>query len=93
MLVPRFVLQELQQLADGSNAQKRVRGRRGLDILNRIQEAFSQRIIIYLADYEEITTINTQLVRLVHKIQGILLTSDYNQSKIANLQKMVIPKH
>ncbi|PSF39443.1 hypothetical protein C7H19_01250 [Aphanothece hegewaldii CCALA 016] len=90
ILVPQFILQELQQLADGSNDQKRVRGRRGLDILNRVQETFPDRIVIHSADYEDITTVDAKLVHLAQEINGILLTNDYNLSKVANLQKVGI---
>jgi uncharacterized protein YacL len=90
LLVPNFILQELQQLADAANDQKRVRGRRGLDILNRMQEAFPDRIVIHPADYEDITTVDNKLVRLAQEINSTLLTNDYNLSKVANLQKIVI---
>lgn len=90
ILVPQFILQELQQLADGSNDQKRVRGRRGLDILNRMQESFPDRIVIHPAEYEEITTVDAKLVHLALEINGTLLTNDYNLSKVANLQKVLI---
>ncbi len=90
LLVPQFVLQELQQLADASNDQKRVRGRRGLDILNRMQEAFPERIVIHSADYDDITTVDAKLVHLAQEINGTLLTNDYNLSKVANLQKVTI---
>lgn len=90
ILVPQFVLQELQQLADASNDQKRVRGRRGLDILNRIQDSFPEQIIIHSADYEDIATVDAKLVHLAQEINATLLTNDYNLSKVANLQKVVI---
>lgn len=90
ILIPKFVLQELQQLADGSNDQKRIRGRRGLDILNNMQESFPDRIVINNADYEEINTVDSKLVRLAQEINAILITNDYNLSKVANLQKVFI---
>jgi uncharacterized protein YacL len=90
ILIPQFILQELQQLADGSNDQKRVRGRRGLDILNSIQEEFPERIVIHPADYEDISTVDAKLVHLAQEINATLLTNDYNLSKVANLQKVVI---
>jgi uncharacterized protein YacL len=90
ILIPQFILQELQQLADGSNDQKRVRGRRGLDILNRIQEEFPDRIIIHSADYEDISTVDAKLVHLAQEINATLLTNDYNLSKVANLQRVNI---
>ncbi|MBR8829644.1 MAG: putative PIN and TRAM-domain containing protein YacL [Chroococcopsis gigantea SAG 12.99] len=90
ILIPQFILQELQQLADGSNDQKRVRGRRGLDILNRIQEAYPDRIVIHPADYEDINTVDAKLVHLAQEINATVLTNDYNLSKVANLQKVAI---
>ncbi|MFM7575097.1 MAG: PIN/TRAM domain-containing protein [Snowella sp.] len=90
ILIPQFVLAELQQLADTSNDQKRVRGRRGLDILGRMQELYPERIIIHSADYEDISTVDAKLVHLSQEINGMLLTNDYNLSKVANLQKVII---
>lgn len=90
ILVPQFVLQELQRIADASNDQKRARGRRGLDILNQIQEAFPTRITIHPADYEDIPTVDAKLVRLTQEISGTLLTNDYNLNKVASLQKVTV---
>ncbi len=90
ILVPQFVLQELQQLADSTNDQKRVRGRRGLDILKQMQEAFPEQIVIHPADYDDIATVDAKLVHLALEINAILLTNDYNLSKVANLQKVMI---
>jgi uncharacterized protein YacL len=90
ILVPHFILQELQQLADAANDQKRVRGRRGLDILNRMQEGFPNRIVINPADYEDIATVDAKLIHLAQEINGTVLTNDYNLSKVANLQKVHI---
>ena len=90
ILVPQFVLQELQQLADGAKDLKRVRGRRGLDILNRIQAAYPDRIVLNSTDYDDITTVDAKLVRFVQEINGTLLTNDYNLSKVASLQKVPV---
>ncbi|TVQ26594.1 MAG: PIN/TRAM domain-containing protein [Leptolyngbya sp. DLM2.Bin15] len=90
LLVPQFVLLELQQVADSSNDQKRVRGRRGLDILNRIQANYPERIVIHPADYDDVTTVDAKLVRLAQEISGTLLTNDYNLNKVASLQKVEV---
>jgi len=90
IIVPQFVLQELQQLADVSNDLKRIRGRRGLDILNSMKTAFPDRIVIHQADYEDIATVDAKLVRFTQEINGTLLTNDYNLSKVANLQKVPV---
>ncbi|AFZ20990.1 PIN/TRAM domain-containing protein [Allocoleopsis franciscana] len=90
ILVSQFVLQELQQLADAANDQKRVRGRRGLEILNRMQQAYPDRLVIHPADYEDVNTVDAKLVRFAQDINGILVTNDYNLSKVANLQKVPV---
>ncbi len=90
ILIPQFVLQELQLLADSSNDQKRMRGRRGLDILKRMQTAFPDKILINPTDYDDIATVDAKLVRFSQEINGTLLTNDYNLSKVANLQKVAV---
>jgi uncharacterized protein YacL len=90
IIVPRFILQELQQVADASKDVKRVRGRRGLDILNRIRETYPERIVINSVDYEEIHTVDAKLVKFAQEINGTLLTNDYNLSKVASVQKVPV---
>jgi uncharacterized protein YacL len=90
ILVPQFVLQELQQVADASNDQKRVRGRRGLDTLNRMKEAYADRILIHPADYDDVSTVDAKLVRLAQDINGTLMTNDFNLSKVATVQKVPV---
>ncbi|MCY7323334.1 MAG: PIN/TRAM domain-containing protein, partial [Phormidesmis sp. CAN_BIN36] len=90
LLVPQFVLQELQQVADASNDQKRVRGRRGLDVLNQIREAYPERVVIHSADYSDTPTVDAKLVRLVQDINGTLLTTDYNLNKVATVQSVPV---
>lgn len=88
IIIPQFVLQELQQVADASKDQKRVRGRRGLEILNRIKAAYPDRILIHPIDYEDVTTVDAKLVRFAQEINATLLTNDYNLSKVASVQKV-----
>jgi uncharacterized protein YacL len=90
LLVPQFVLAELQQVADASNDQKRVRGRRGLDILNRLRERHPDRILIHPADYEDVLTVDAKLVRFAQEINGTLITNDYNLSKVASVQDISV---
>jgi uncharacterized protein YacL len=90
IIVPQFVLQELQQVADANKDLKRVRGRRGLEILNRIRAAYPERILINSVDYEDITTVDAKLVRFAQEINGTLLTNDYNLSKVASVQKVPV---
>ncbi|MEO1094842.1 MAG: PIN/TRAM domain-containing protein [Cyanobacteria bacterium J06638_28] len=90
VLVPQFVLQELQQVADASNDQKRVRGRRGLDVLNRVREAYPNRVVISSADYEDIATVDAKLVKLAQELNAMLLTNDYNLNKVASFQEVEV---
>ena len=90
IIVPQFVLQELQQVADASKDQKRVRGRRGLEILNRIKTDYPDRIVLNSLDYEDISTVDAKLVKFAQEINAILLTNDYNLSKVATLQKVSV---
>ncbi|MBD2101488.1 PIN/TRAM domain-containing protein [Leptolyngbya sp. FACHB-261] len=90
ILVPQFVLQELQLLSDSSNDQKRVRGRRGLDILQRLRESFPQRLVVHTANYDDVSTVDAKLVRLAQEINGTLITNDYNLNKVATLQQVEV---
>jgi uncharacterized protein YacL len=90
ILVPQFVIQELQTLADSANDMKRIRGRRGLDILNRMKTGFPDRIIIHPIDYSDIATVDAKLVHFASEIHATLLTNDYNLSKVANLQAVSV---
>lgn len=90
ILVPQFVLQELQQVADASNDQKRIRGRRGLDILNRVRETYPNRVLINSEDYDDIPTVDAKLVKLAQELNAILLTNDYNLNKVASFQEVQV---
>jgi uncharacterized protein YacL len=90
ILVPQFVLQELQMVADASNDMKRMRGRRGLDLLNRLKNDYPERIVIHPADYEDVSTVDAKLIRLAQEINGTLVTNDYNLNKVANFQKVQV---
>jgi uncharacterized protein YacL len=90
ILVPQFVIQELQALADSANDLKRIRGRRGLDILNRMKLGLPDRIIIHPIDYKDIDTVDAKLVHFASEIHATLLTNDYNLSKVANLQAVSV---
>ena len=86
LIVPRFVLNELQFVADSSDSMKRSRGRRGLDILNRMQKSSAINIEIVEQDFTKIKGVDSKLVALAKKINAKLLTNDYNLNKVAELQ-------
>ncbi len=88
IVVPRFVLRELQQIADSSDAIKRARGRRGLEMLNRIQRNTSIEVRIHDGDFPEEKDVDSKLVRLARNLNAKLFTNDYNLAKVAALQKV-----
>ncbi|WP_110113981.1 PIN/TRAM domain-containing protein [Bacillus sp. CGMCC 1.16541] len=86
MVIPQFVLEELQHIADSSDVLKRNRGRRGLDILNRIQKELAIKVEIYEGDFEEIQEVDSKLVKLAKLTSGIVVTNDFNLNKVCELQ-------
>jgi uncharacterized protein YacL len=90
IVIPQFVLEELQHIADSSDVLKRNRGRRGLDILNRIQKELSIKVEIYEGDFEEIQEVDSKLVKLAKLTSGILVTNDFNLNKVCELQKVTV---
>src|SRR3954470_18846349 len=86
LVVPRFVLKELQLISDSPDAIKRARGRRGLEMLNRLQKQQRNEIKIHEADFPEEREVDSKLVLLTRNVSGKLYTTDYNLSKVAELQ-------
>ncbi|HEV3163070.1 MAG TPA: PIN domain-containing protein [Isosphaeraceae bacterium] len=89
LVVPRFVLQELQGIADSSDKLRRNRGRRGLDILNRLQKSTGIEVRIHDGEIPElagIREVDQRLVVLAKHLGGKVVTNDYNLNKIARLQ-------
>jgi uncharacterized protein YacL len=88
VVVPRFVLKELQQIADSTDPLRRARGRRGLEMLNRIQKNQKMEVKIHDGDFPEEREVDTKLVRLARNLNAKLFTNDYNLGKIAELQSV-----
>ena len=86
LVVPRFVLDELQQIADSSDSLKRSRGRRGLDVLNRMQKSAGIRIDVTDHDFPKLKGVDAKLVALAKKKNGRIITNDYNLNKVAEIQ-------
>lgn len=86
LIVPRFVLNELQLVADSSDSMKRLRGRRGLDVLNHLQKSSNVNIDISEQDFPKIKGVDSKLVALAKQLNAKLLTNDYNLNKVAELQ-------
>ncbi|PGL67735.1 PIN/TRAM domain-containing protein [Bacillus sp. AFS055030] len=90
IVIPQFVLAELQYIADSSDTLKRNRGRRGLDILNRIQKELAMKVEIYEGDFEDVPEVDAKLVKLTKLKNGILVTNDFNLNKVSELQQIKV---
>ena len=86
LIIPRFVLSELQHIADSSDSLKRNRGRRGLDILNKITKIRKNKIKIVGKDYNEPKEVDAKIIRLAKDINAKVITNDYNLNKVAQLE-------
>ncbi|TKJ30114.1 MAG: PIN domain nuclease [Chloroflexi bacterium B3_Chlor] len=86
LLVPRFILDELQYIADSSDALRRKRGRRGLDILNSLQQDSIVPIRVTDMDVEEVRDADGKLVQLAKNLNCPIMTNDYNLNRVAQLQ-------
>ncbi len=90
IVVPVFVLEELQKIADSSDVLKRNRGRRGLDILNHMRKKNKEDIKIITDDFEEINEVDSKLVKLARTKGYKIVTNDYNLNKVAELQGVAV---
>ena len=92
VIIPEFVLNELRHIADSSDSLKRTRGRRGLDILNRIQEEYG--VEIYNTNDDEaikaIPEVDVKLLKLAHIMNGKVVTNDYNLNKVAGINEIPV---
>ncbi len=88
LVVPRFVLKELQQVADSQDPLKRNRGRRGLDILNKLKKM--QSMHIHEEDFADTLSVDEKLIKLAKVLGGKVLTNDFNLNKVAQLQGVTI---
>jgi len=86
LVIPQFVLKELQLVADSSDALKRNRGRRGLDILQKIQKMSGVEVVISDVDFPEVREVDLKLIELARSLQGKIVTNDFNLNKVAQLR-------
>lgn len=85
LIVPTFVLEELQHIADSSDSTRRNRGRRGLDILQELQQELGADVQIVDKDFEDVPEVDSKLIKLAQSIEGKVLTTDYNLNKVCEL--------
>ena len=86
LVIPNFVLDELRHISDSSDSLKRTRGRRGLDILNKIQKELSIETKIWEVDFPKIEEVDSKLLKLAQNLHGKVITNDYNLNKVAEVQ-------
>jgi len=86
LVIPNFVLDELRHISDSADSLKRIRGRRGLDILNKIQKELEIETQIWEGDFQEIQEVDSKLLKLAQKLKGKVITNDFNLNKVAEFQ-------
>ena len=90
LLIPQFVLHELQLVADSADSMKRQRGRRGLEVLQRIQKMAHLEVEIADDDFANVADVDLKLIELAKRYDGKIVTNDYNLNKVASLQGIEI---
>jgi len=90
LIVPRFILKELQDIADSSDPMKRARGRRGLEILSRLQECPEVNVKIFDKDYPEVKETDLKLISLAKDLEARILTTDFNLNKVAGIEGVTV---
>lgn len=90
IVVPSFVIEELRHIADSSDFLRRSKGRRGLDILNKMQKTSTIDIIIWEGDFPEEREVDMKLLRLCRELSASIVTNDYNLNKVAELQGITV---
>lgn len=89
-IIPQFILQELQHIADSADSLRRARGRRGLDILHRIQKMSNITVKIVDEDFPKIKEVDSKLVALARLLGAKIITNDFNLNKVAGLQGVTV---
>ena len=90
LVIPQFVLKELQLVADSSDSMKRNRGRRGLDILQKMQKMAGLEVMISDLDFPEVREVDLKLIELARALSGKIVTNDFNLNKVAQLRGVAV---
>lgn len=90
IIIPTFVIDELQLISDSADIQKRSKGRKGLDIVNELKERFPTKIEIMDKDYKDTKFVDQKLMELAKELKGDIITNDFNLKKIANIKEVGI---
>lgn len=86
LVVPNFVLRELQTLSDSSDNLKRAKGRRGLDLVHDLQLSYKNNVVVVDNDFDDLDGVDEKLVRLAKQSKADIITNDYNLNKVAGIQ-------
>ena len=90
LIIPKFIIKELQGLADASSDTKRQRGRRGLEVLNKLRDDKEIEAKIYNIDYPDVEAVDSKLVKLASELKASILTNDFNLTKVAEVQNIKV---
>ncbi|NOT44182.1 MAG: TRAM domain-containing protein [Acidobacteria bacterium] len=90
LVIPQFVLKELQLIADSSDSARRNRGRRGLDILQKIQKTSGIEVSISDLDFPDVREVDLKLIELARALEGKIVTNDFNLNKVAQLRGVAV---
>lgn len=86
LIVTNFVLEELQKLSDSADSLKRAKGRRGLDLVQDLQDSYKEQVLVINVNYEDLPDVDAKLIRLAKETHADLITNDYNLNKVAAIQ-------
>ena len=86
LVVPNFVLEELQKVSDSFDRTKRVKGRRGLDLVQDLRISYKDQVVVVDNDFDDISEVDAKLVRLAKQAHADIITNDYNLNKVAGIQ-------
>ena len=90
LVIPQFVLKELQLVADSSDSMKRNRGRRGLDILAKVQKMAGVEVVVSDVDFPDVREVDLKLIELARTLTGKIVTNDFNLNKVAQLRGVAV---
>ncbi|NLV57811.1 MAG: TRAM domain-containing protein [Clostridiales bacterium] len=85
IVIPQFVLVELRHIADSGDSLRRARGRRGLDVLSKLQKELKNTVLVDETDFEDVAEVDVKLLRLCREKGGAVVTNDYNLNKVASV--------
>jgi len=90
LVIPKFVLEELQKVADSNDALKRARGRRGLELVEELKALVETGFIVHESDYPDLDGVDAKLVRLANELGAAIITTDFNLNKVAQIQDVAV---